>query len=91
MIAYRAETAMAHIIREHYTNPDAARRLLQSLFTTEADLFPDTQSNTLTVRLHHMANHQSDGVMRKLCEELNATETIFPDTELRMIFKLGSE
>ncbi len=91
MIAYRAETAMANTLREHHSHPDEARRLLQSLFTTEADLFPDTQNKTLTVRLHHMANHQSDDVMRKLCEELNATQTIFPDTDLRMIFKLRSD
>jgi len=91
MIAYRAETAMANTLREHHSHPDEARRLLQSLFTTEADLIPDTQNKTLIVRLHHMANHQSDGVMRKLCEELNATQTIFPDTDLRMIFKLRSD
>jgi len=91
MIAYRAETAMANIISGDYSNQDASRRLLQSLFTTEADLLPDLENKTLTVRLHHMANRQSDEVMRKLCEELNATETIFPDTDLKMIFKLRSE
>jgi len=30
-------------------------------------------------------------VKTKLCEELNATQTIFPDTDLRMIFKLRSD
>ncbi len=91
MIAYRAETAMANIISDDYSHSDAVKRLLQSLFTTEADLIPEAKSKTLTVRLHHMANHQSDKVMRKLCEELNATEIHFPDTELRMIFKLRSD
>ncbi len=90
MIAYRAETAMANMISEHYTNDKASRRLLQSLFTTEADLLPDLENKILTVRLHHMANRQSDKVMRKLCDELNETETIFPDTDLKMIFKLRS-
>jgi len=75
---------------ENYTNDKASRRLLQSLFTTEADLLPDLENKTLTVRLHHMANRQSDEVMRKLCEELNQTETVFPDTDLKMIFKLRS-
>jgi len=26
-----------------------------------------------------------------LCDQLNETETIFPDTKLRMVFKVGSE
>jgi hypothetical protein len=29
-------------------------------------------------------------VIEKLCEELNATETIFPRTTLRLVLKLGS-
>jgi hypothetical protein len=29
-------------------------------------------------------------VIEKLCEELNATETIFPRTNLRLVLKLGS-
>jgi hypothetical protein len=29
-------------------------------------------------------------VIEKLCEELNATETIFPRTNLRLVLKLSS-
>jgi hypothetical protein len=29
-------------------------------------------------------------VIEKLCEELSATETIFPRTNLRLVLKLGS-
>jgi len=29
-------------------------------------------------------------VIRHLCEELNATETLFPGTGLKLIYKLGS-
>ncbi len=90
MIAYRAETAMANSLREHLTRPDEARRLLLALYTTEADLLPDPDAGTLTVRLHHTANAASDQAIEKLCEELNATETIFPRTNLRLVLKLGS-
>ncbi len=90
MIAYRAETAMANSLREILSHPDQARRLLQSLYTTEADLLPNDKEGTLTVRLHHMANACSDAAIRKLCEELNATQTQFPRTHLRLVFKLGS-
>jgi hypothetical protein len=90
MIAYRAETAMANSLREHLKRPDEARRLLRALYTTEADLLPDTEAGTLTVRLHHGANAATNQVIEKLCEELNATETVFPRTNLRLVLKLGS-
>jgi hypothetical protein len=90
MIAYRAETAMANSLREHLTRPDEARRLLRALYTTAADLFPDPKAGTLTVCLHHSANAATDQVIEKLCEELNATETVFPRTNLRLVLKLGS-
>ena len=90
MIAYRAETAMANSLREHLKRPDEARCLLRALYTTEADLLPDPESRTLTVRLHHAANPATDQLIEKLCEELNATETIFPRTNLRLVLKLGS-
>jgi hypothetical protein len=90
MIAYRAETAMANSLREHLKRPDEARRLLCALYTTEADLLPDPAAGTLTVRLHHSANAATDQVIEKLCAELNATETVFPRTNLRLALKLGS-
>lgn len=90
MVAYRAETAMANSLREHLKRPDEARRLLRALYTTEADLLPDPEAGILTVRLHHGANAATDQVTAKLCEELNATETAFPRTNLRLVLKLGS-
>ena len=57
---------------------------------TEADLHPNEKNNTLTVSLHHQANQNSDNILTHLCEELNATETIFPGTDLRLIYKVGS-
>jgi hypothetical protein len=90
MVAYRAETAMANVLREYLSHPDQARSLLQALYRTEADLLPDLETGTLTVRLHHLANASSDAAIQKLCEELNETETLFPRTHLRLVFKLGS-
>jgi len=88
MIAYRAETAMAQIIRQKMTRHDDARSLLRSIYKTEVDLMPDPQAKTLTVRLHPLANASSDEAVRHLCGELNATETIFPGTDLRVIYEL---
>ncbi len=89
MVAYRAETAMANFLRESLTRADEARKLLRSIYATEADLLPDYQNKTLTVRLHHLAQHRSDQSVALLCTELNQTETVFPRTQLRMIFEIG--
>ena len=90
MVAYRAETAMANFLRESLTRPDEARTLLCSIYKTEADLVPDYQNKTLTVRLHHLAQQRSDDAAALLCAELNETQTVFPRTDLRMIFELGN-
>ena len=91
MIACRAETAMADILREHLAHPDETRTLLRELFTTDADLFPNETEGTLTVRLHHLANPLSDRAIRALAEQLNNSETLYPGTNLRLIFTLVSD
>jgi hypothetical protein len=90
MIAYRAETAMATIVREKLRRHDDARSLLRAAYATEADLIPDENAGTLTVRLHHLANRMSSEVLRHLCEELNATMTQFPGTSMRLVYELVS-
>ena len=91
MVAYRAETAMVQIAREQMRREDDARSLLRALYSTEADLLPDENTATLTVRVHHQANRCGDEVIRHLCTELNQTETIFPGTNLRLVYELVSE
>ena len=90
MIAYRAETAMANILREWLPKADEVRTVLSTLYQTDADLLTDLDANTLTVRLHHSARVHADNVIRRLLDELNETVTIFPRTNLRLIYKLGS-
>jgi len=90
MIAYRAETAMAAIVREKMRRHDDARSLLRAVYATEADLIPDENAGILTVRLHQLANRMSGETLRHLCEELNATMTMFPGTSLRLVYKLVS-
>ncbi|MFW5442695.1 MAG: putative transposase, partial [Methylococcaceae bacterium] len=82
MIAYRAETAMANLLRETLIRPDEVRSLLRAIYSSEADLIPDHEQGTLTIQLHHLANQSYDVAIRKLCDELNTTETRFPRTNL---------
>ena len=88
MISYRAETAMSYVLKEKMSRPDESRRLLRSIYNSEADIIPDEKNNTLTIRLHHLANKSEDESAAHLCEELNETQTVFPGTKLRMIFEI---
>jgi hypothetical protein len=90
MVAYRAETAMAHIVRQKMTRHDDARSLLRAIYSTEVDIIPDEQAKTLTIRLHPLANTSSDEAIRHLCHEINAAETQFPGTDLQLIYELVS-
>ena len=90
MISYRAETSMVSIVREKIARIHDGRALLRQIFDTEVDLIPDLLEHTLTVKLHHLTQRAHDDVIRHLCDELNATESLFPGTDLRLIYKLGS-
>ncbi len=90
MIAYRAETSLAHTICEFLARTDDARSLVRAILTTEADLLPDTARKILTVRLHHQASALEDHAVRLLCSELNETQTVFPGSDMVMRYELGS-
>ena len=81
---------MSHILREKINRKDDARSLLRQLYRSEADLIPDHSNNTLTVHLHHLTNNAHDQAISHLCDELTATDTCFPGTDLRLIFRLGA-
>ena len=81
---------MAQIVRQKMSRDDDARSLLRALYSTEVDLIPDAKAKTLTVRLHPLANTSSDEALRHICAEINATETQFPGTDLRLIYELVS-
>ncbi len=89
LVAYRAEVAMAHLVREVLARADDAHAFLRQIYTTSADLLPDAAHKTLTVRVHPLATRAHDTVLRHLCAELTATETVFPGTELRLVYEIA--
>jgi hypothetical protein len=91
MIAYRAETAMASIVRESLARTDDARSLLRDLFRSEADLLPDLEQEKLRVSVHPMSNPRSNRVIAHLLDHLNATEFKYPGTNLQLVYSLAGE
>jgi hypothetical protein len=89
IIAYRAETALVHTLREKIQahHQDEARSLARQIFQTEANLIPDPQAKTLTVEIHGLSTPRDDAALEHLCAELTATETKYPGTDLRLIYR----
>ncbi len=91
MIAYRSETVLANIIRSEMVRTDEARSVIRQIFNQDANLKPDEQNGVLTVELHNLTNEYEDKLAQCLCDNLNATETPFPGTKMRLFYKMVSE
>ena len=63
------------------------RMCIKQMIQNNADIIPDYGHGTLTATLHAMSARRYNEAITGLCESLNQTETIFPGTELTMIFK----
>ena len=84
LIAYRSETALVHLARETLRRSDDARSFVRGLMQTAVNLRPDPIAGELRIELHGQANPIHDSIVANLCEELNATETHYPGTNLRL-------
>jgi len=88
MLAYRSETALFNLIKEFFKGAENnGRMLLKEIFSSDADMIPNYQNKTLTVILHSLSTPRANEAVAKLCELLNQTETIYPYSDLKMIFK----
>ncbi len=88
MIAYRTETALVAILRRHLKKEDEARALVRELFVSSADIEPDKETKTLTIRIHRMACPAHDKAIAALLEELSEQQFCHPETGAKMIFTL---
>jgi hypothetical protein len=91
MIAYRAETALASLVREELARTDDARSLVRDLFRSEADLLPDQEQGILCVQIHPMANPRSNRAIAHLLDHLNAAEFTYPGTNLRLDYSIAGQ
>ncbi len=88
MVAYRAETALATIVREELSHEDEARCLIRDLLRSDADIHPHEAGGVLEVRLHTLANPRSNRAIQHLLDHLNAAEFTYPGTNLRLTYTL---
>ena len=88
LIAYRAETALAAVLAPHLGKPAEVCALTRTLLQSDASLRPDAAAGTLTVQLQHTACRAHDEALAALLEELNRTQTVYPDTGLRLVYEM---
>ena len=89
MICYRAETAIANLLASYLPaskNKDK-RALVKQIIGSNADLVVDEKQKTITVQLHSLAANRYNEAAGKLAALLSETETLFPGTDFRLIFK----
>jgi hypothetical protein len=91
MIAYRAETSMGNLLKNETTDMASARRLLQDLYVTEADILPQPENGRLLVRIHNASRPSANKKIQRLLEHLNDTEIDYPGTQLRLHYELASK
>ena len=91
MIAYRAETRMmVPVITTQGKKPNA-RRLLRALLTSDANIIPQPAKGILRIQLLGLGSDACDRMLAPLVEELNATRTIYPGTDLTLVYELAGD
>ncbi len=90
LIAYRAETVLASIVREKMSHADESRSLIRELCRSTADIIPNDAAGVLEVRIHTLANPRSNRTVQHLLDHLNAAEYPYPGTDLHLQYSLSA-
>ena len=92
MICYRAESSVAQWIAPYLAKAENEKRMVvKQIIQANADLKPDYKMKSLTVTLHSLAAARYNHAADELAKLLNQTETIFPGTDLIMIFEITAK
>ncbi len=85
MATYNAETALARLLAPHYNRANhEARSLLHEIFTSPADIH--THNNKLHITIAPLSNPRRTRALQALCDDLTATQTLYPGTNLTLTY-----
>ena len=88
MVAYQAESDLFELLRPHYSrSKDEGRTLVQSALQSSAALEP--KQDELRVTLAPLSSANRSRAVTALCEDLNAMNTVFPGTNLRIRYAVA--
>ncbi len=88
MIAYRAETCMVPAVANAQGKKANPRKALQTLFSTDANIIPDHENRILKVQILGSGSRCVDRALAPLLDELTTTETVYPGTDLKLVYEL---
>lgn len=87
MARWNAEKALARGLGPHYSRAeDEAHSLLAETFSASADM--EIVGDELHVRLEPLSAPRRSRAIAALCQEMTATETIYPGTELCIVYSV---
>lgn len=87
MAAYNAESATARLLGPHYARAeDEARTFLREVYNSPADM--EMVGNQLHVRINPLSAPRRSRALAALCADLTATETIYPGTDLILVYSV---
>ena len=85
MAAWNAEHALARALGPHYARAeDEAHSLLAETFHAPADL--QVIGDQLHVRIDALSAPRRSRAIAALCQELTATKTPYPGTDLKLVY-----
>jgi hypothetical protein len=88
MICYRAETAVANILEEKLKRGEQEKRMLvKQIIKTPVDLIPDKENGILNICIYSLSTNRYNQAVLHLIDILNNTESVFPGTNMKMVFK----
>ena len=88
IICNRAETAIANILScYNRISSDEIRAFVKSIIFAKPDLYPNYQTNTLSVRLNSLATPRDNLAVQEISQTINYYEAIFPGTKLKLVYK----
>ena len=91
MICYRAETALAKELKPHFRRAeDEIRALTKAIINLSVDIEPQLQNSILLITIYQLSNSRSQIALENIIEKVNATNTVFPGTNLIMKFKTAT-
>jgi transposase len=88
MVAYQVESDIFRLITPHYKRAEEeGRTLVQSMLASAADL--EVSQTELRVLIAPLSSAHRTRVLATLCDELNATPTKFPGTNLILRYEVN--
>ncbi len=90
MLAYRAELRLAEQLAPHLSRPEMAHEVIrETLLSSEASLLPEPRRGILRVRLPRQSQAHLDEALEPVLQALNETRTVYPGTELRLVYEFN--